>query len=176
MVDHSAINLVLTMRPGAQQGTTAQQIDPARYAMSQAVQALQSAALERRRTREASHGQSVRDVLRALGCSQGIQVKTGDHTLGQLFEFRPRQHGAQFGLTNQHDLQQLALGGFEIGEQAQLFQYVGCEVLCLVNDQDTALARGMAGQQEVVEGIDVVLDRWRGLGSWLQLDMEFLAD
>jgi hypothetical protein len=71
------------------------------------------------------HGQPVGDVLRGLGLAQRVEVKARDHALRQLLQLRAGQHRAQLGLADQHDLQQLALAGFQVGQQAQLLQHVG---------------------------------------------------
>jgi hypothetical protein len=106
-----------------------------------------------------------------LGLAQRVEVKARDHALRQLLQLRAGQHLAQLGLADQHDLQQLALAGFQVGQQAQLLQHVGAQVLCLVDDQHAALAGRVALQQEGVQRVDVVLDRGRarigrGTGMW----------
>ena len=59
--------------------------------------------------------QSVRDVLCALPDVKGVEVEAGNHALCQLLEFGLRQHVAQLGLPDQHNLQQLAFTRFQIG-------------------------------------------------------------
>ena len=82
---------------------------------------------------------------------------------------------AQFGLADQHDLQQLALVGFQVGQQAQLLQHIGRQVLRLVDDEHAALAGGVTLEQKGVERVDVVLDRGRVRGG-SRRDVELLAD
>ena len=116
------------------------------------------------------------DVLQGLGLVEGAEVKTRNHPLGELFEFGLAQDGAQLGLTDQDDLQQLALTGLQVGQQAQLLQHIGREVLRLVDDEHIALAPGVAGQQVGVERIEVVLDGRRANALVLHLNVKFAAD
>ena len=51
-----------------------------------------------------------------FGFAQWPQVIPRNNTLCELPQFRPFKHRRQFGLTQQYDLQQLALVGFQIGE------------------------------------------------------------
>ena len=74
----------------------------------------QRRALERKRPLQAGHVQSMPDVLRAFGFTERLEVVAGDDPLGQLLQLGALQHGAQLGLTDQDDLQQLALGGFQV--------------------------------------------------------------
>ena len=92
---------------------------------------------------------------------QRIEVISRDHALRQLLEFRAREHAAQLGLADQHDLQQLALAGLQVGQQAQLLQHVGRQVLRLVDDQHVVLADRVGAQQVLVEPVDVILERGR---------------
>ena len=75
-------------------------------------------------------------------------MKAGYHPLRQLLQLWPCQHAAQFGLAYQDDLQQLALIGLQIGQQAQLLQYVSRKILRLVNDQHIVFACGVPSQQK----------------------------
>ncbi len=64
----------------------------------------------------------------------------GGNALGQLTQQGLAQHLLQLGLTDQHHLQQFSLVGFEVGEQAQLLQYAGQQVLRLIHQYHAALA------------------------------------
>ena len=103
------------------------------------------------RSKGSGPDQPVGDVLGAFLGAQRVEVEAGDDPLGQLLQLGPRQHVAQLGLADQHDLQQLAFVGFQVGEQAQLLQHLGAELLGLV-DNEHAVAAGRVGlQQELVE-------------------------
>ena len=80
------------------------------------------------------------DVVLGLASATAPQVEARDHALRQLLELGPREHRAQLGLADQDDLQQLALVGLEVGQQAQLLEHVGREILRLVDDQHVVLA------------------------------------
>ena len=123
--------------------------------------ALDRGTVKRQRAGEPGHRQAVFDVLRAFGLGQRVEVKAGNHALRQLLHFGAGQQRAQFGLTDQHDLQQLALAGFQVGQQAQLLQHIGAEVLRLVDDQHAAFPGGVRLQQKGIQRVDVVLDRGR---------------
>ena len=82
-------------------------------------------------------------------------MEARDHALGELLELGPLEHRAQLGLADQDDLQQLALVGLEVGQQAQLLEHLGRELLRLVDDEHVVLADGVGLQQEVVERVDV---------------------
>ena len=109
----------------AQQRAIAQQVDAARHAVRELVDAAQRAGVEGQRALEPGHGETVRDVLRRLLLRQRVEVVARDHALRQLLQLGPRQHAAQLRLPDQHDLQQLALAGLEVGQQPQLLQHVG---------------------------------------------------
>ena len=115
-------------------------------------------------------------VLRGFRLGERTQVVARHHALGQLLEFRTGQQRAQLGLADQHDLQQLALVGLEIGQQAQLLEHAGRKVLRLVDDQHVVLPARVRIEQELVQRIEVVLGRGaaaaaRGVGH-----MELVAD
>jgi hypothetical protein len=122
------------------------------------------------------HRQAVRDVGAGLGIRQRPEVVARDHALGQLFQLGLGQHGAQLGLADQDDLQQLALAGLQVGQQAQLFQHLGRQVLRLVDHQHVVVALGVAVQQVAVDGVDIAFHAQRAGGCGRQLDAELVAD
>ena len=103
-------------------------------------------------------------------------MEARDHALRQLLELGPLEHRAQLGLADEDDLQQLALVGLEVGEQAQLLEHVGREHLRLVDDEDVVLADGVGLEQEVVERVDVGLDRRRLAVGGGDRHVELVAD
>jgi hypothetical protein len=123
------------------------------------VDAPHRARVERHRLAQAGDFEPMLHVLRGLGLGERTQVVARDHPLRQLLEVGLREHGAQFRLADQHDLQQLALAGLQVGQQSQLLEHVDREVLRLVDDQHVVLPHGMGAQQVLVQGVDVVLDR-----------------
>jgi hypothetical protein len=113
----------------------------------------QRAVAERLFARQSGHAQAVAHVVGGFGALHRAQVHARDHALGQLLQLGPGQLVAQFGLADQHDLQQLAFLRFQVGQQAQQFQQLGRQRLRLVDDQHELLARGVARQQVVVQRI-----------------------
>ena len=80
------------------------------------------------------------------------------YPLRQLTHFITRQHVAQFRLPDQNDLQKFLRGGLQVGQQADLLQHIGAQILRLVDNQDSAAAACMCVQQVAVECICQHLD------------------
>ena len=57
----------------------------------------------------------------------------------------------EFRLTNQHDLQQLGIIYFQIGQQTQLFQHFRHQMLGFVDHQQRSPSGLMIPQQEVMQ-------------------------
>ena len=105
-----------------------------------------------------AHLQTMADIGRRLLALNRLQVIAGGNTLRKLAQVVARQQRAQFGLPDQHDLQQFFPGGFQIGEQAHLFQGVGGKILRLVDDQHGAPAARVGFKQMRVEHVGKQLD------------------
>ena len=176
LIDDAARDAVLPRGPCAQERAATQQIDSPRHSTRQAVDGLQGLSVKRQRAGMAGHCQAVLNVLRGLGLGQRIQVEARNHALGQLLQLGTCQHGAQLGLANQHDLQQLARVGFQVGQQTQLFQHISLQVLRLVNDEHTALASRVALQQERVQRVNVIFDGGGCGSNGPKCDVELFAD
>ena len=69
----------------------------------------------------------------------------------ELAQLRQLQPGQQLRLPDQDDLQDLLLGGLEVGEQPDLLEGLGVEVLGLVEDEHRVLAGPVPLDQEVLE-------------------------
>jgi hypothetical protein len=63
-------------------------------------------------------------------------VAADRNALPQLTQAVLIENFLQFGLANQDNLQQLTAAGLEIGQQANLFEGFGGEVLRLIDNQD----------------------------------------
>ena len=164
---------------GAEQRALAQQVDAARHAAAAAVDRLQRAFAEGQRPLQAGDAQAVPHVVGRPRRVQGLQVHARDDALRELLEIGARQQRAQLGLADENDLQQLAFGGLEVGEQAQEFEQFGSQALRLVDDEQALLAARMAVEQEAVERIDAGLGARRRLavqGAGVDADAELLAD
>ena len=75
------------------------------------------------------------NVLRGLVARQRPEVVARDDALRQLLHGGFCKHRPQLWLADEHDLQQFAVMRLEIGQQPQLLEHVGAEVLCLVDDE-----------------------------------------
>ena len=136
----------------------------------------QGAAAEGQRPLQARHGQAVGDVLLGLLRAQRIEVKTRNHPLGQLLQRGAGDHGAQLRLADEDDLQQLALAGFQVGQEAQLLQHIGRQVLRLVNDEHRVAPGAMRREQRGIERVDVILDRFHPGHRGLVRHAKFVAN
>ncbi len=126
--------------------------------------------------RHAGDRQAVADVALGLGRGQRAQVVARDHALRELLELGPPEQVAQLGLADQDDLQQLALVGLEVGQQAQLLQHLGRQHLRLVDDQHVVLADRVRLEQELVQRVEVVLDGRLAAQRLRCRNAELLAD
>jgi hypothetical protein len=120
------------------------------------VQGAQGRAIEGQRALQPGHAEPVLDVVRRLVGRECAEVVARHHALRQLLEAGDAP--AQLGLADQHDLQQLALGRFQVRQQAQLLQQRRLQRLRLVDDDQRLPALGMHLEQEAVERIDVRLE------------------
>ena len=84
-------------------------------------------------------------------------VSAGD-SLRQLAQLGAVEQFAKLRLSDQNDLQQLLRGGFQIGQQPDLFQHFGGQVLRLVHDHDDAPALGVGRQQPPIQRVDHLFD------------------
>ena len=160
--DHACVDVTLAPAVGAQQGPVGEQVDAPRHAARQPVQAAQRRRVEGHRDMRPRHRESVLHVLARLGAAQRPQVVARDDALRQLLQPGLGQPVAQFGLADEDDLQQLALGGFEVREQAQLLEHRGLQGLRLVDHEQRMAALGVGLEQEAVERVDMRLDAGAG--------------
>ncbi len=93
------------------------------------------------------------------------------NALVQLAKRVGLQQLSQLRLAHQNNLKQFAGGGFHIGEQPQLLQHIGAQVLGFVHEQDHALALGFFLQEKGIEAIDEGFYRFCVRG-----DAEFVVD
>ena len=96
-------------------------------------------------------------IGRGLGLVQRFEVVARGDALRQLAQVGAPEHLAQFRLPDQHDLEQLLRGGFEVGQQPHLFQGGSREILCLVDQDHDGLAFRVRLQQKLVEPIRKLL-------------------
>ncbi len=113
------------------------------------------------------------DVLAGLGARERFQVVTRGDSLGELTEIDPREHGAQLGLSDQEDLQQLVIVRLQVREQTDLLQHLAAQVLRFIDDENGAPTRGVRIEKVPIESIHERLGRRDILG---QPNAKLLAD
>jgi hypothetical protein len=136
-----------------QQSALGDHVDQPRHATGAGMDPAHGAGLEGE-TLAAGDAEAVAQVGGGFGRIQRGQVEARGDPLRQLPQFRAREDLAQFRLPEQDHLQQLLGVGFQVGEQAHLFQRIDRQVLGLVDDQHHPLAVGIGLQQEAVERVD----------------------
>ncbi len=157
---------------GPEQGAIAEQIDQTRHAAGIAVHPAQSGGGEQGSV-NAGYRDAVIHVGRRLANTQGLEVEARSDALIELSQVWRRKHAAQLGLANQEDLQELVLGGLEIGQQSNLLHDLRPEILRLVDDQHRPSATGMGVEQKEVQ---TVHQRLRGLLGSRHIEAELVAD
>ena len=106
----------------------------------------------------AGDAEAVGDVLKSLAAAEGFEVVAGGDPLIELAQLGQLEILCQFGLADEHDLQELLGFRLEIGQQAYLFEYLGLQVLRFVDDEDAVLSFGGALEEILVEFVDHLLD------------------
>ena len=86
--------------------------------------------------RSARHRQPVAHVVVGLLARQGRQVVAGGDALRELPQLAPSQHLRELRLADEDDLDELLGVGLEVGDEADLLEDLGREVLGLVDEQD----------------------------------------
>jgi hypothetical protein len=99
-----------------------------------------------------SRSARVLDVGCGIGAVQGLQFKAVHDTVAHLAQFGQGQQRVQFGLAEEHDLQQLVLGRFQVGQELDFLQRLGRHGLGLVDEHHRAPPLGMALQQGFLDG------------------------
>src|SRR5258706_14066868 len=84
------------------------------------------------------------------------QVIADGDALAELAQAPVVQLVSQLRLAEEDDLQELALVGLEIREQADLLQKLGAQILGLVDEQDDVLAGGELVEEEPVERLQTL--------------------
>ena len=122
----------------------------------------------------AGHPQPVAYITLGFLARQRFQMVSAGDPLRQLTQLGAVQQFAQLRLPDQNDLQELLRRSLKIGEQPDLLQHLGGEVLRLVHDHDDAPSLRMGGQKAPVQRIDHLLDAAAiGVGND---ESQFLAD
>ena len=98
----------------------------------------------------ASGDQPVVHVGLRFGGRERHQVEPLNHAVAHLAKTRQGEQIVQLFLTEQHDLQQLALRGFQVGQEFDFLQRIGGHGLRLIDQQHHTSAAGVALHQRVL--------------------------
>ena len=157
------LDLARALGKGRQQGLVGQQVDGADAPTRGLGQLAQRARLEQRPALPARPAQAVLDVGRSIGAVQGLQLKAVHHPVAHLAQLGQGQQRVQLGLAEEHDLQQLVLGRFQVGQELDLLQRFGRHGLRLVDEHHRAPPLGVALQQSLLDSQHQGLTLGRGL-------------
>src|ERR1039458_467123 len=80
--------------------------------------------------------QALFDVIPCLVCVQRAKLSANSNSLFELPETDRIQFLVEFGLPDQHDLQQLVVVGFEVRQKADFLKDVRRQVVCLIDNED----------------------------------------
>lgn len=79
----------------------------------------------------------------------GVRETTYYNALTQLFQLRQRQSIVQFGLTDQHNLNQLLVFRFQIRQHPNLLEQIRFKRLRLINNQHNIRALTVLAEQKL---------------------------
>ena len=157
---------------GAQQGAVAEDIDQPRHTIAQAIEQPDT-LVGKQLDVLPGDSQAVIDIGPDLFPVKRLQMVARGNALRQLAHFRAGEYIEQFGLAENDNLQQFALMGFQIGQQAQLFQYRCRQILCLVDNKYGFFIITVAFNQELVNQVGIGFYAVAGFGV---RDFQFVAD
>ncbi len=157
---------------GGEQTAIAQAVDQARHPAGQPVDLGDGSGTEDFRP-QAGDAQAVADVALGLLAGHRLEVEAGRDALVELAQVLALEHLPELRLADQDDLQQLVLGGLQVGQQPHLFEHRRGQVLGLVDDQHRTAPLGVGVEQVPVEGVDKDLE---ALGLFGVGDSQLVAD
>ena len=153
------------------QGAVADEVDEAGNAPGEAMQGLDGPGGEDGLD-AACHLQPEADIGIHILARQRQQVIAGGDPLRQLAQQGLAQHLLQLGLADEHHLQQFLLVCLQIGEQSQLLQHAGQQVLGFIHQHHAALACRQIRQQMIPDKVEQLLEA----GLFAVGQLEFVAD
>ena len=145
-------NLAGTVCKRSQQGFVGQQMDGPRPPVRSPHQKAQSTGLKQVAPQPASQAQAVVNVGTSVVAIQRGEIEAVYHPVAHLAQFGQSQQFIQLRLAKQHNLQQLALLGFEIGEQLDFFQRLGRHGLRFVNQHHHPATLRMPLHERILDG------------------------
>ena len=126
-------------------------VDQAWNAFGVTEDAPESRLSEVRALLRAGNAEAMLDVLADFVAIQRTQVIADGDALAQLAQIVIVQALPQLGLAHKHDLQELAVVGLEIGQQADLFEELVGEILRFIDDEHGIAAGVCFGEEEAVD-------------------------
>src|SRR5207248_3006803 len=134
------LNVARLRGVAGEQRSIANEVDQSWNAMRSTVDLPDRAGAKANLPPRARDIEPVMDVtIRLLFIEIGERAPDRD-TLIELGHLRRANLVEELGLSDEHDLNELFLIGLEIRQDANLLEEFRCEVLCLVEDRDAALA------------------------------------
>ena len=135
---------------GIDEGVLAKDVDHAGNSASVAVNEVDG--LGRENFLEGSgDAKAFADVILSLRKREGGGAAVNGDALADVAKFGLRKLVVKFGLTGEEDLEEFVAGGFQIEEQAELFEGLGGEALGFVDDQNRSEAGAIAFEKPIVE-------------------------
>ena len=129
----------------------AERVDQARDAFGVIEDAPKGGLREMRALLRPGNAEAMLDVLADFVAIQRAQVIADRDALAKLAKVVIVQAITQLGLAHEDDLQQFAIVGLQIGEEANLFEEFVGEVLRFVDDEDGVAAGVRLGEEEAVD-------------------------
>src|SRR5918994_2285908 len=99
----------------------------------------------------------MRHVRRDFVAAEWPKLIANRNTLIELPHLRRLQERGQVQLTDQHDLQQLVLVGFQIRQNANLLEHWHRQVLRFVDNQHGARAQRQEAEKKIVDRLNQFL-------------------
>ena len=115
--------------------------------------------------------QAVLDVTEGLLPGERLEVAPDADALVELAQIMPLELFLQLRLPHEHDLQELARGGLQGGQDADLLERLDAHLLRLVQDHHHRLALGARGQEVLAQPAHQL-----ALGRAAPLDAEVIQD
>ncbi len=100
-------------------------------------------------------GEAMLHVVRDFDRSERLDVGERRNALAKLFERGRVEAGGELGLAGHDDLDELAVLGFKIGNEAEHFENGIVEILGFVDDEDDAfIEAGLLGEEVFEAGVE----------------------
>lgn len=108
-------------------------------------------------TLSAGHEEAEADIFFGFAEGKGREVVVNEDALAELAEGIVTEFRFQFGLSDEEDLEEFAGIGFEVGEEADMFEGLERHILGFVDDEDNFAALADQEEEEFIELIEKIL-------------------